>query len=207
MIPQKTQNFILAVTVTSLGTPPARQDSIGVYDSKIVAPKAPTKWQMSSSEKRFYSTLLKKGNIFPFWLLPVFICLGRRFYTACGRESYLCPNPQKLWIRYVSEQGMIQVTNWVKVASQRTIRQGDYSGLSSIHKGSLKMEQEAEESVSEGCDVTHLTTSGLEPRIQCLCRLDRPGNSFSPKAPMKEYSPANTLTLGQWNPHQNSPEL
>ena len=68
-------------------------------------------------------------------------------------------------------------------------------------QGSLKMGQEAEEeSVSEGCDMTHLTIIGLEdpePRIQCLWRLDRPGNSFSPKAPMKEYSPANTLTLGQ----------
>lgn len=31
-------------------------------------------------------------------------------------------------------------------------------------QGSLKMEQEAEEeSVSEGCDVTHLTITGLEP--------------------------------------------
>lgn len=67
-------------------------------------------------------------------------------------------------------------------------------------QGSLKMGQEAEESASEGCDVTHLTTTGLEdpePRIQCLWRLDRPGNSFSPKASMKEYSPANTLALGQ----------
>lgn len=134
-------------------------------------------------------------------------------------EATRCPNPWNLWIRYIMWQLGIKIADEIKFASQLTLKQGDYFGLSS----GLKVIIDVLKSRREGqrrdqsqrkfwrCCTAGIGDGGMQLQTkECEWPLeDGKGKEIDsplelPSEGTTSTSPANSFIFAQWHPSQIS---
>ena len=145
------------------------------------------------------------------------VAMVDRIMPSTSPKRYPNSDPGSLWICWIAGQRRVKVANGIKVANQLNLRWRhnlDYPVGHNIIIREVR-KREAVESGLKWCHLrkTRLAIAGFEGVSGLLVKAasrseNRQKNIFSLWASRKEYSPASTLILSQWDPfwtpdHQN----